>query len=412
MKKYAIIALLCLPVISSCEKETPTVAGPSEQALITLSENFICQPVAFDNSMLAVINKDNSSYLCSYDGNGTRTILNQIDVYSMDTTSMLEVKSVNLKKDAQNNLLLYMSSSSSIQPQQAISQNFKIVKFTQNGEYLSEVIDSIHQPNIGIPQDPLGIGGNTSFSGNGMICFSGGNYAVISSLSVNSIDSTYIQVSTYNSNLGFISDTCFRIIGVRSFSDVYLDSQDRLFLISSIQGVNTTDFLLTDLNGNIIFDNTVSSKISDSYFFEETSSGQFLLSGITNDLQSNGLLYCLNKTGEISWTLSFNPASAWIILSVCEITDGYIFNGFTTDAMFQNGIDWRSSFKDSDTKALILKTDFDGQEQWHQMIGGNFSTAGAISIGNNPISFFGGKFESSGSRIFLIKLKDTGEIDN
>jgi len=412
MKNFAILALLCLSFFTSCEREKPIVADPMELAISTLSENFICQPVSFGNSIVAVINSKNTTYLCNYDNGGRKIWQLDIDQYALGSLTIQNVQVVNLKKDMQNNLLLSMFATLTDQNQKIISQRMKAVKFSQAGQYICQVSDSIHQPDTVFFQlDTILMAGKGTFVAEGIVGLSGGNYAAISTLPISSIDSTYIQVSTYNSNLGFVSNKYFRILGQRDFIDVYSDSNNRLFFVSTIKGSTSTDFLLTDLNGNLIFNIPTQGYVLDSYFFNETTDGHYIISTsfLSSTVELRGVVVCLTKTGQGFWANLSDFAPSWIMLSMNESADGYIFSGFNSDAVLLNGVDWRTTFSENPHQAVVLKTDFNGQEVWHKILDGNFTSIGAVSIGNNPISCFGGKYDASGKNMFLIKLTEGGD---
>jgi hypothetical protein len=413
MRNFAFIILFSIFGLMSCKKEEPVIADPMELAITSLSENFICQPVAFDNSVVAVINEKNQTYLCNYDNAGRKIWQNQIDQYALGSLTIQNMQKIDLKKDAQNNIIMSMNATLVDQNQKIISQKVKLVKFDQGGIFLNERTDSIHQPKgIRIQQDTISMTGKGPFVAQGIVCLSGGNYAIISTFADATTDSTYLQVSSYNSSLTFASARYFRMKGQRTFIDIYSDSSDHLFLISTLKGSTMTDFLLTDLNGNLIFNIPTTGYVLDSYFFKETRSGQYVVSTsfLNSTVELRGVVVCLTKTGQAVWANLFDLNPSWIMLSMNELPDGYIFSGFNSDAILLKGVDWRTTFTENPHQAVILRTGTDGREVWHRIMDGNFTSAAAISIGTNPISCFGGKYEASGKNMFLVKLTEGGDF--
>jgi len=415
MNKFTILILLISCLTASCRKGDPVIADPLEQAITILDENFLCQPVSVDENVIAVINKKNESSLCSYNKNGGKNWQIAIDNFALGTSTIQTVQSFDLKKDYQNNLILSMHTTVKDQNQQITAQKLKAVKFSPLGVYdpnIPYLEDSIYQPDIAvIDNNPLSMKGKGTFVFLGTTCLSDGGYAVVSTLSPASVDSTYLQVTVYNSNLVFTSNNHFRVLGVRDFVNAYSDSNDHLFLIYSTKSSPVTSFLSTDLKGNIVYDVSMQSYISHSYFFKETSNKYIIsTSYITSDVKIKGVIIYLDKTGENIMTIPSNFEPSGIMFSVNEISDGYLFSGFNSPGLLPGGLDWRTTVAESPYQAVILKTDFEGNEVWHKVLEGNFTSVGAVSVGNDPISFFGVKYEKSIKNIFLLKLTKGGAL--
>jgi hypothetical protein len=382
-----------------------------ELEVSTFNENLICQPVSYTNSMIALINKENISYLSNYNGNGEKLWQENVDGYALGSLSVQDSKDIDLLKDTEDNLLLTMYRPEISPTNVIIAQNVKLVKFNQNGNFIWQITDTIHQPDtIFIEQDtivrePLG-----KFKAANIVCLSGGNYAIVSSLKSNKVDSTYIQVSVYNSNAGFVTDTHYKILGLRNMVKIYTTSNDRLVLITNREGAATSNFLLMDLSGNIIYDNPAQVKIEDSYFFCQNNRGQLIISFSFLNSGGNlrGALVALGASGVV-WTNLHDETPAWIMTSINEVSDGYLFSGFSAEIL-SPGFNWQTTFLTGEHRAVILKTDFSGNEVWNKILDTNFYSAGAVSLGNSPISFFGGRYEASGEKLFLIKYTSGGDI--
>ena len=409
MKKFAALILAGLGLLNSCRKVDPIIADPLELTITTLSEDFICQPVTISDNTIGIVNKKNTTSLCNYDTNGHKIWQYVIDSLAVGSIGIPNVQHLDLKKDPQNNLLVTL-----IHVDPLIKYGIKMVKFDSNGQYLCQTSDSIHQRDtIIMGTDTIPTSGLGRFTKIGSVCLSGGNYAFVSSLAVKSIDSTFIQMSIYNGSGVFVTDNYFKIPRVRSFISTYTTSANILILVGTFS-LAEPFIIANDMSGNIIFDKSLGTTLilNDAYFCQETSNGYYIISisytNSTNNLR--GRIYNLSPTGQeiVLNDTDFDPN--WIMLSMREISDGYLFCGFDTDVNLIKGVDWRTTFDTDTHRALILKTGFGLTEAWHKIIEANKNSAGAVSTGQGPISFFGGKYESSGKKIMLVKLTNDGEI--
>jgi hypothetical protein len=415
MKQFIILLLAGLGILSSCKRGDPVIANPDELAVATLSENLICQPVTNADNMVAAINKNGQAFLCKYNANGEKIWQDNIDNYTIESVLIKDVEDINLIKDNQNNLLLTLLAPKKDQNQKIISENIREVKFSQNGDFIWQAIDSIHQPiKIQIGPTPVNMANKGLSMAIGFVCFSGGEYGVISSLIDNLTDSTFIQLTTYDSDANTEVDNYFKIPGKRNIKNVYSTPGDQLLFSTSIEGTSDSYFLYTDINGHVINDELAPGPIIEMFFLDEISTGNYLASySFTNrDNKLRGVICSFDNTGHSSLTHIFDLDPSWVMMSVKQLSDGYLFSGFDSDELMLGGVDWRTSFIVDSHQAVILKTDFAGNEIWHRTMNASFYSAGAAVIGNNPISFFGGRYEASGNNIFIIKLTNQGDVIN
>ncbi len=413
METLKIIAFISLIFFLSCKKEKPELASPNELTYQTFSEHFVCQPVTYENSVVGIINQNNVHFLCAYDRDGNKLWQQHIDAYTINGYTFQTVGSVKLIKDKQNDLLILMQATVPNATTSGTTQRIKVAKFDQSGQILSQLADTIHrQDTIVMNVDTISFVGKPAFKTIGFVSFSTGNYAVISSQIATNKDSTYLQLSYYNANAQFVSDKFLVLPGKRNFSSVYSTSDNHLFFYGATAS-GTRFYLMIDLTAKILFE-TPPAGVVDPLFFYENRDGNYVVSTATIDNTSTltGIVACLGKTGNVLWSNRYDFSPSWIILSVQEQTDGYLFSGFTTDVTLTAGIDWRTYFLQGEHHAIVQKTDFTGIEQWHFDMGGTFLSAGAAALGGTSISFFGGKYDQPLSNIFLLKLNSDGTIQN
>ena len=137
------------------------------------------------------------------------------------------------------------------------------------------------------------------------------------------------------------------------------------------------------------------------FSFFENSEGNFIFTGETLNQSTSvitGLIFCLNKTGDVLWQKTYQPNIASVFLSVNEMSNGYIFTGYNTTTLYDDFIDWRKGFiNERDAKAIVLKTDLNGERIWE------FSPPiqqeavfGAVSLySDDKITFFGQRVNNS-----------------
>jgi hypothetical protein len=374
--------MLYLLFFLSCKKEDPVIAKPEELSYTTYSEYFVCQPVSFPNNFVAVVNKNNANVLCSYDKDGNTLWQHNIAGYVLSGSTFESVADILLEKDKQNNLLLLTYS---------VLQSFRAVKLDQNGKLLTEHSDYIHQHDtIFINNDTIAFSNTQLFKTNGFVGFSNGGYGVVSSQISAVSDTTYLQVSFYNNNLQFVKDSFLILTGKYTMDKVYSTSNNLLFFTGNLEGSGRIYFMM-DLGGKILFENKAPGLL-DTYFFFENSKGNYIVSALYVDqsIIPRGVVFCIDKLGKYQWGKAYDFSPSWVMLSIQEESDGYLLSGFSTESLLLTGVDWRKSFLEEEHHAIIQKIDLFGSEQWNMNIPGKFFSAGAISIGDSPISFFGG----------------------
>ncbi len=398
----------------ACEKEDPEIATLDELSSFTISKSFVCQPLAYDNNIVAVVSTDNQLSLQSYSASGDSLWEQSLNPYLPTGISFNDIEKLDFKKDQQGNLIFSMAANVLDEQNSKTNHYFKTIKFNQGGGYQWQLEDSIHQRDtIIIQQDTIDLVGMEYFTPVGSVFLSNGNLVAVSSLEADALDSTYLQFSEYNASGQFIADNYYKIEGKRDFIDIYCSSDDHLFMVNSTDGAGTS-FLMTDMQATVIFDLPVDGLLIDTYFFHENSNGNYVISAsfVDNTAVRRGAILAINNAGVLLWSRVFEKNPSLIMLSVNETSDGYIFSGFNSNSLLIESFDWRTTFFEEEHHAVILKTDLSGQGQWQQILNTIFYSAGAITIGNSPLSLFAGRYERSLNSIFILKFNDTGEFYN
>ena len=412
MKNIIIIFLISFLFMISCKKEDPVIAEPSEMSVKTTSGSFICQPVADNDGIVAIVKSGTEHSLVRFDSHAQPVWQHAIDSFMFPSYTFENIDYVGLLKDKDNSYLVNFFAIPP-SPTNIPLQYIKAVKFSNSGEYLWQLADSIHQPkNIQIGGDIINLGPTGNFLVSGFVSLSNSTYAVISTSKSNIRDSTFIQISFYDSDGLSTGDGYSVIPGRWDFNNVYSTSKDQLFIPASLAGGGSFYFLI-DLQGNVIFALFAEGLLLDTYFMNENSTGEFMVSSSYLDADAilRGAILTINQNGEYSKPAKvFSMSPSWVMLSMQEVADGYIFSGFNTSNLLITGIDWRTSFLQEEHHAVILKTNFELQDTWSRLIFGTYFTSGALTIGNEPISFFGGKYERENLSIFMLKYNQQGEI--
>ncbi len=402
--KHSIFIILILSLFYfSCQKNDPEIAGTDELSAITYSEKIYAQPINVNNQIVSIANNGTSTFLSSYDQNGSNIWSLNIDDYIIPDQTFDEISYLELQKNNQGEILLNMFHSDK---QEEI---LKSVKFTNYGTYHSQFTDNIHQTDTIIHQaDTIELQGNSEFIANGILPLSDGTTAVISSW-ITDRDTTFFQMSRYNTGGYHISDRYFIINEIVDVNHVYVSSSNNLILESFIGSVEKKIYIIDVLN-----DTTFSSlplPIFDLYSFHERSNGELVFSASTvnNDLDNIGMIISLGPRGNYLWHQTYAINSAWIFMSITEILDGYIFTGFDIKKVLSPGIDWRSTFNTENVKAVVLKTNFQGIEIWSNILAITESSVGAITLNNENLTLFGGKYDRTVHNTIVLKLYKEGE---
>jgi len=409
---YTLISFSFLMMVA-CEKGDPEIATLDELSAINISESFMCQPLSYNDHLVAWVDNNSLNYLCSYDIQGNKLWQRSVDEFIMPGLTYYDVNYLNLAKSANGGIIMEMFMSRYNQSQQLVNQIIKGVNFDASGNFLWQFTDSIHQPDTMIINlDTIQV--NADFIAGGFVHLSTGNHLVVSSQIDTNIDSTYIQLTTYGSNGVFINNNYLKIQGTRTIHDVYLTSKDELFIYNSISDISQS-YILLDLSGNIIFEVAPPNlSFYENYFFHETSQGNFIISSSFFDEVANfkGVVFCINSSGNLLWSNNIDNPQALMMMSVQEKSDGLIFSGFNTGTALLAGVDWRTTFAQNKYTAVIQKTTLDGNIVWMKPLQIMSSTVGAATIGADHIGFFAGRYENATKNIYLLKLDASGQLLN
>ncbi len=407
------IIFFSLFMIAACEKGDPEIAPLDELSVIGMSESFMCQPLAYTNHLVALIDNNNLNYLVNYDEQGNKIWQRSVDEFIVPGLTYYNVNYLNLAKTANSEIIIEMFIPRYNQSQQLVNQIIKAVNFDASGNFLWQFTDSIHQPDTMIINlDTIQV--NSDFIAGGFVHLSTGNHLVVSSQIDTNIDSTYIQLTAYGSNGVFINNSYLKLQGTRTIHDVYLTSNDEFFIYNSISDVSQS-YILLDLSGNIIFEVAPPNlSFYENYFFHETSQGNFIISSSFFDEVANfkGVVFCINSSGNLLWSNNIDSPQALMMMSVQEKSDGLIFSGFNTGTALLAGVDWRTTFAQNKYTAVIQKIGLDGKEIWINRLQVISNTAGAATVGADQIAFFGGKYDITIRSIYLLKFDASGQILN
>jgi len=418
MKKIIlpILAIVLLGAIS-CQKEDPVIAEIDELPALTFSEDFVSQPVTTSTNLIGLINKDEETYLCSYDAEGNKDWLQNIEAYSLSGISFNQVYYLELQKDQQNDLLINMYQPFFNTSNELTEQYINAVKFNQNGQFLWQLIDRIHQP------DTVIMGVDTisfvdtvrlitkTFEAGGLLSFSDGNYGSISSLDSASIDSTFIQLTRYNNNGEFRGNNYYKMDNLFGIAKAYATSNDNIFLFTE-NSIGDRKFMMINQNGDVLFELEPPNLI-DTYLFYENNQGNYIISAsfFQNSDVASGEVFCIDRNGQELWSLPSTLApNSGFIYSVNEQSDEYLFSGLSSgSALF----DWRNDAV-NDYTAILLRADLNGNQQGEPFVLNSplFQSVGAGTIGDDAFTFFMRKKDGPTKNVVLLKFDDQGQIRN
>ncbi len=404
--------ILYLFLLAACKKGDPEIAPNNQLSVLSFSESFICQPLAFTDHMVALVTDNNLTSLISFSEQGNKLWQKSVDQYIIPGANYNDLKSLSIKKATNGEIILDMYHPVLDLAQQVKNQVTKLIDFDANGNFKWQMTDSIHQPDtIVIGLDTIDI--KLIFKNAGMVHLSTGNHLIISSQIDSNLGCTYLQLSMYDNNGVFINDRYLRILGSREIEKVFLTSNDELIIYNRIQPKGQS-YILMDLTGNVKFEKVPPEPIVENYFLHECKSGIFIISASYDDKTGGfrGIVFTLDKNGNLSWSGSSSSAPNWIMTSVQEKTDSYLYSGFTTISTLIPSIDWRTTFLQNENQAVIQKTDLNRKEIWHQILTGMPNSAGAATIGTDQIGFFSEKSDNSVETIVLLKLDTEGIILN
>ncbi len=404
------IGLLLL--ILGCKNSTPEIADITKISAITLYEEIICQPISRDGELISIINKDGLIQLCSYKVNDTVSDYNwiyDISQYGFGGGSPYYSSILELGQNVSNDLFLKMFRPS------GNGGNVKFVKFNNVGRFQWQTGDSIHQPdNIVIDNQNINLT-NKKFRYGGQVFPDNGGVSVISAVDSINIDSTFLQITNYNSNGGFSNNTYLKFPGSWELADVYNTSDNKLLLVTNERRSNLSHFRLIDSTGLVYFDQEPDLLILKTHFFFENSLGQYIVSCsyLENSNLAHGIVFCVDATGTLLWNfVSDIGSSGSLLLGVNELDDGYLYSGVKTGSAF---FEWRDDFDAYDYQAVLMKTDLTGNILWqnNELFNNSyFKSAAAGVIFDKNVNMFISRDDGPAKNVSILKLNNDGNIKN
>ena len=159
--------------------------------------------------------------------------------------------------------------------------------------------------------------------------------------------------------------------------------------------------LKTDRYGNIIWELIDSGTENNDLArdFIETVDGEYVVTGTWNDNGNNSkaMLRKYSNTGDLIWHEIYSSSAANEINEIIETVDGnYVLGGYTGT---QHG----------DYKALIIKTDLNGQQIWKKNIQSIGSTE-IVALSETPSgSYIGAGYCNSWRSLYLVERNISGD---
>jgi hypothetical protein len=407
MKYSYLIIFLFISLSYSCEKSNPEIAASDELSSISYQEKIYTQPIIVGNQIISIQNKENTNFLTAFNSDGSIEWSTDVDDYILSGTDFNNVLYLFLSKNKNNEIFLNFYSENNNG-----TEIIKTVRFNNSGEFISQFTDSIHQ-NI-----PNFVSAARRFSGQGILPLDNGNVAVVSSLPVIANQQTLIQMSEYNADGEHINDTTYTIDELVNPLQVFLASNGRLvFQTGSEFGV--TRFVIFNPENGETF-TSPEFPIFDLLSFYENSKGDFIItaSAFVDNLDYYGIIISISSNAEYLWHQVYTEQTAWLLTSITETSNGYIFTGFDITGQLLNELDWRSSLDDEKVFGIIIKTDFNGKINqntgWSYRIMSPASTACAAVLQNETGGYtvLGGKYDREIHSTMVLKINEMGEIIN
>ena len=167
------------------------------------------------------------------------------------------------------------------------------------------------------------------------------------------------------------------------------------------------DFWLvkTDSTGNMMWNQTYGGPgWEKAYSLVETSDGGYAMAGETfSDFTGNFLVIKTDPDGNMEWNQTYGGALREIAYSLVETSDGgYAVAGYT----------W--SFSSGEVDFWLVKTDSEGNMQWHQSYGGEgFDYAYSLietSDGGFALAGYSNSFGAGENDFYLVKTDIYGNL--
>ncbi len=409
MKYYYLFILFFAGIFYSCEKSNSEIAPIDNLSSIAYMEKIYAQPVVVDNHIISIQNQDGSVYLKSFSENGSILWSTNINEYIIDGESYETVPYLELSKNKNNEIFVNFYGENHYG-----SEMIKSVRFSFEGEYISDFTDTVHQDLPNVVPEPR------QFQGLGILTLDNGNVAVVSSLTILSNQLTFIQVSEYNENGNFLHDTIYEIDRLLQPIEVFLASDNRFVFRTGLEYGITRFAVFNPESGDI--DITPELPVLDLFSFYENSKGNFIItaSAFDNDLDYFGIIISFSDKGEYLWHRVYTEQSPWLFTNITEVANGYIFSGFddVSKSQLLKVFDWRTGFDGNRSIAVFMKTNFEGISNnnvgWINRFMLPASTAGAAVLKNENGNYtlFAGKYDKEIYSTIILKVNNNGEILN
>lgn len=411
MRNLTLITVIIGLFLFSCQKIEPEIASPDELSSLNYSEKIYAQPIIVNNQVISLGNDRSSTFLTAYNADGENVWRSSVDDYIIPGQNFDNISYVELKSNTDGNLLLNMIQYDDF------SETIKSVRFSNQGDYMSDFTDTIHQTDtIFIQNDTIALPIESMFIGSGVVALSDGSIAVVSYWSPTVIDTTFVQMSIYNESGTHTGEQYYILPETVDVYSIFISKSNLLILESVNSQDNTKFYIINRGNHNVSVSDPLPIFGLNTFF--ENSKGEFIFTSGTfsANLDYYGLVVCINNQGEYLWHETYADNSAWIFMSTTETTDGYLFTGFNYNARLLGDIDWRITFNDKNVKAVVVKTDFRGKYKndigWSSILPIMESSVGAVVLNNEVISLFAGKYDRTIYSTIMLKLDDKGKILN
>jgi hypothetical protein len=407
MNKVIILVSSLIFCLYNCNNHEPLIAEMEELPFKLIGGGILCQPVSSGNTIYALTGKGSNSYITAYDVSGKTIWQKQIDDLKIPLINIQNTEILELIKDMDEMPILFMCTKRPDESTKSTGQNFKVIKFDQNGEQLWLLEDSIHM------SDGNHNGGENSnyFMARKFVCLSSG-YLMISAATNQERINTDVQLTYYGTDGNFLTDEIITFQGRREIKQVYSTQDDYLFFSTLIDGTRTL-YAMMDQSDNLLFDIEVSGQLYETYFLFENNDGTFIISTsyINNQQLLTGVIHRFDIYGQgLNSPQILSSRNNSIFLSINKVPDGYLFSGYQASEIQINPFDWRNTSNREDHFAIILKTNMELQNQWEYSLNQIFPSIGAISAGHSPLCFFGADYENKKENLFFLKLNNEGSI--
>ena len=392
-----------IAILSACEKSEPEIATYDDLSSIAYLEKIYTQPINVNNQIVSAQKRKGDFYLTAFDSKGSVIWDININNYCIEGYTYDNIPLFELKKNKQNEIFLNFYAEN-----QQNSEIIKVVRFSSKGEFISEFQDSIHQKNPTTPQEH-------KFAGLSILPLENGNVATISTQTLYANKETLIQTTEYNVQGEIAKDTIYRIPEAFNPFDVFAASNNR-FVFAGESGF-TVQFIIFNPAENTFY-KSPELPVFDIFSFYENSNGDFIFtaSAFVGNLQYIGMIISISQEGEYLWHSVYGNKTAWLLTSITELADGYIFTGFDLTGQLLTQFDWRTSLDDKKAVGIMMKTNLRGvtdeQTGWTIRLTTPAVTAGANVLEDTDDNFtlFAAKYDRDIHSTMILKIDKQGNI--